>query len=134
MVPSKPADRRLAQRHGIHRAGHPRQGDHVAHVVLVFNQDQNAVQHILDDSLSGQADGHAGYARAGQKRPQVEVENVLHDLEKGQEGNDDDAGGADDGGQGADLGAAGDPRLSRCSASLMTRVVMKLTTRISAQA
>ena len=33
----------LAQGHGIHNPRHPRQGDHVAYVVLVLDQDQNAV-------------------------------------------------------------------------------------------
>ena len=55
------------------------------------------VENIFDDSLRSQADGDAGDSRAGQKRPQVEVENILHDLQKGQKSNDHDAGGADDG-------------------------------------
>ncbi len=55
--------------------------------------------------------GHARDPRAGQQGTQVEVENVLHDLQKGQEEDDADAGGADDGRQGSYLGSAGRSQL-----------------------
>jgi hypothetical protein len=102
----KASERGLAQGHGIHSAGHPRQGDDVAHVVLVLDQNQDAVQHVFYNGLCRQADSHARDPRAGQERSQVEMENILHNLQEGQKRYDDDAGSADDRGQRAQLGAA----------------------------
>ncbi len=73
----KAADRGQAQGHGIHRAGHPREGDDVAHVVLVFDQDQDAVQHVFYNGLRRQANSHASDPRAGQKRTQVQMQNIV---------------------------------------------------------
>ncbi len=98
----------MAQGHGIDRTGHARQGDDVADVVLVLDQDQDAVQHVFYNGLCRQADSHARDPRAGQERSQVEMENILHDLQKGQQRYDDDAGSADDRSQRAQLRAAHD--------------------------
>jgi hypothetical protein len=102
----KAAERSFAQGHGIDRASHPRQGDYIAHVVLVLHQDQNAVEHVFHNGLRCQADSHASDPRAGQKRSQVEMENILHNLQDGQERYDDYSGGADDRSKCAQLGAA----------------------------
>jgi hypothetical protein len=40
---------------------------------LILHHHKNASEHVFDDVLRAEADGHAGHSRARQQRPDVEV-------------------------------------------------------------
>src|SRR5215469_13929153 len=67
------ADRGLAQRHGFHCAGEACDDDDVAHVELILNQDDGAIEHILDQVLRGQSDGDAGDSCRGEQGAEVDA-------------------------------------------------------------
>ncbi len=81
----------------------PRELDHIAHVVLVFDEDEDAVEAVLDDGLRGEAEGDASDAGAGQQRCQLEAQH-RQDFQGGKEYDDSNAGGPGDGRQGTHLG------------------------------
>ena len=93
-VPSPPRTGGFAEGHGLDGSREAGHGDHVAHVELVFDEDQGAVQHVLHDVLRGQADGYAGDAGRGQQRRQVHSDGSqkLHAHDGADDG---EPGGAD---------------------------------------
>jgi hypothetical protein len=79
--------------------------DDFADVVLVFDEDQDAVDHVLEDALGTEADGDAENAGGGEDGLVGNVEEIK-DLEKDDEAEDRVGGGSNDGGHGAELGGA----------------------------
>ena len=86
-------------------AGEAGEGDGFAYVVLVFDEDEDAVEHVLEDGLRAEADAYADDAGGGEKRLVRDVEDV-EDLEEGDEAEDAVGGGAENGGHGAELRGA----------------------------
>ena len=79
--------------------------DDFAYVVLVFDEDEDAVEHVLEDGLGAEADGDAYDSGRGEQRLVGDAEDV-ENLEEDDEAEDAIGGGADDGGHGAELGCA----------------------------
>ena len=79
--------------------------DDFADVVLVFDEDEDAVEHVLEDGLGAEADADADDAGRGEQRREIDAEDG-QDVEKDDEADDAVGGGADDGGDGAELGGA----------------------------
>jgi hypothetical protein len=79
--------------------------DHVADVVLVFHEDEDAVDDVLEEGLGGEADADADDAGGGEQGAVVNGEKGK-DLQEDQEPNDTEGSSADDGGDGAELGGA----------------------------
>ena len=77
--------------------------DDLADVVLVFDEDQDAVEHVLEDALRAEADGDAENTGGGQQRLVGDAEEV-EDLEEDDEAEDGVGGGSNDCGHGAELG------------------------------
>ena len=72
--PVEPPHARRTQRQLLHRPGGLADLNRVAHAELVFEQDQEAREEILDKALSAQADGDAQHSRAGKYRGDVDAE------------------------------------------------------------
>ena len=64
----------FAQGHGFDDARDAGNVDGFAHVELVFEQNQDAVQHVAHDVLRGQADGDASNASRSQQRGKVDAD------------------------------------------------------------
>ena len=79
--------------------------DDFAHVVLIFDEDEDAVEHVLEDALGAKADADADDAGGGEERGQVDVEDGQH-MQQNNEGDDAVGGGADDRGHSAELGGS----------------------------
>jgi hypothetical protein len=77
--------------------------DDLADVVLVFDEDQDAVDHVLKDALGTEADGDAENAGGGEDGL-VRDSDEIKDLEEDDEAEDGVRGGSNDRGHGADLG------------------------------
>ena len=77
--------------------------DDLADVVLIFDEDQDAVEHVLEDALRAEADGDAENAGGGEQRLVGDAEEV-ENLEEDDEAEDAVGGGSYDGGHGAELG------------------------------
>jgi hypothetical protein len=72
---------------------------------LIFDEDEDAVDHVLEDGLSAEADADTYDSGRGEDRLVGDVEDV-QDLKEGDEAKHSDGGGAQDGGHGAKLGSA----------------------------
>jgi hypothetical protein len=68
------ADSGDAQADRLDGAANGRDIDHVAHSVLVFEQDEDPGQEVLHEVLGAEADGDAEHARAGEDRGQVQAD------------------------------------------------------------
>ncbi len=79
--------------------------DDFTDVVLVFDEDEDAVEHVLEDGLRAEADADADDAGGGEDGLVRDVEDV-EELEEGDESEDAVGGGSQDGGHGAELGGA----------------------------
>ena len=77
--------------------------DELADVVLVFNEDEDSIEHVFEDRLSAQADAHANDACGGEDGLVGDVEDI-EDLKEGDEPEDSVGGGSEDGRHGAHLG------------------------------
>ena len=86
------------------RALEARDLDDIADVVLVFDEDEVSVNDVLEEGLGGEADAYADDAGGGEERAVVDGEE-REDLEEDEEAHDAEGGGANDGGDGAELGA-----------------------------
>src|SRR6185312_653397 len=94
-----------AERQVFHRTLHAGDFDGVADVVLVFEEDKDAVEHVLEDGLRTEADAEADNARGSDKGAERDADSTqqLHR----NVGEDEGVGaGADDAGRGAKLGGA----------------------------
>ena len=80
--------------------------DHLANVILVFDKDEDAIEHVFEETLRAETDADANDPGGGEERGQVDVED-RKDVEQDDEAEDADCGGADDGGDGTELGGAG---------------------------
>src|SRR5262249_7757765 len=76
-------------------AGHTGSTDHVADLVLVFDQDEKPVNHVLDQRLGAEPNSQAGNAGAGQKGRDVDIEDILEDRHAGKEQDEENADAAD---------------------------------------
>lgn len=74
-------------------------------VVLVFDEDEDAVEHVLEDALRTEADTDANDTGRGQQRGEIDVEDG-QDVQQDDEADDTVGGGPDDGCHGAELGGA----------------------------
>ena len=81
------------------------EGDDFADVVLVFDEDEDAGDHVLEHGLRAEAEADADDAGGGEDGLVGDLEDV-EDLEEGDESEDAVGGGAEDGGDGAELGGA----------------------------
>ena len=70
------AQGRPAQAEVLDRAADPGDRDDVALAVLVLDQDQRAVEVVVDEALGAEADGDPDDAEPGDGRPDVEVEGA----------------------------------------------------------
>src|ERR1019366_158533 len=86
-------------------AGEGGELDGVADVVLVFDEDEDAVEHVFEEGLRPKADADADDAGGGEQRGEVDAQNV-ENVEQNDEADDCVGGGAQDGGDGADFGGA----------------------------
>jgi hypothetical protein len=76
--------------------------DDFADVVLVFDEDEEAVDHVLEDGLRAETDADADDAGGGEDGLVGDFEDV-EDLQKGDEAEDPVGRGAENGGDGAEL-------------------------------
>ena len=79
--------------------------DDVADVELVFKQDEDAIDHVLEDGLRAQADAYSEDTGTSEQRRKVYVEDG-ENVQQDDEADDAVGGGADDGGHGAELRGA----------------------------
>jgi hypothetical protein len=79
------------------------EADDLADVVLVFDEDENTVEHVLEDALCAEADGDAQNAGRSEKGLVADVQKV-EDLQEDDEAEDGVRSGAYDSGHGAKLG------------------------------
>ena len=98
----------IAQRGSPHRdffysTCHPGRADGVANLKLVFNKDEEPIDHIFDQRLRAKSDGQSGNARAGQQRFDIDLERVFKRSHARKEHNHENAYAADQSGNGADL-------------------------------
>src|SRR5262249_51255515 len=91
-----------SEAHGLDGALHAGDLYDVADVVLVLEQNEEAIDYILDQRLSAEADGKTNDASGGDQRLNVDVEGS-QDLDEGAEADDKDADAVDDAGEGAKL-------------------------------
>ena len=95
----------LAESHGLDDTGDAGDLDGVTYIELVFEEDHDAVEHVADDVLGGEAYGYSGDAGRREERSEVDSDGS-EKLHGDNGGNDRHAGGADDAGHGSDLGDA----------------------------
>jgi len=99
------AQRGAAQREVFDCALQTRDFDRVAHVVLVFDEDEDAVEHVLEDGLRAEADAeadHTGRSDEGAERNSDGAQELHGDV-----GENEAVGArADDSGCGAKLGGS----------------------------
>ena len=69
------AQHRAAQRHVFNGAADAGHLNHVAHVVLVFHQDEKTVEHVFHQRLCAEANRQTHDARAGQQRFYIHAES-----------------------------------------------------------
>ncbi len=67
-----------AQAHLFDRTLHSRNADSVADVVLVLEQDEEAVDEVMHQGLRAKTDGQTGDAGARQQRPQIQPQQRQH--------------------------------------------------------
>ena len=65
----------FAQSHGLDGSGQASDFDGIAHIELVFNEDEDPVEHVPDDVLCCQADGYTDYSGGSEERREVEAKN-----------------------------------------------------------
>src|SRR5213078_849769 len=85
-VPFEVAQAHVAQRDLLDEAGLARDLDHVAFAHLIVEQDEKAVEVVLDQALRAEADGDAGDARGSEDRRNGDAELAQHQ----RAGDDDD--------------------------------------------
>ncbi len=76
--------------------------DDLADVVLVFNEDEDSVEHVFEDGLGAEAYADTDDAGGGKDGLVGDIEDI-ENLEKSDEPQDPNGGGAQDGGHGAEL-------------------------------
>jgi hypothetical protein len=81
------------------------ENDDFADVVLVFDEDEDAVEHVFEDGLCAEADADTDYPGRGEDGLVGDIEDV-QDLQEGDETEHTNGGGAQDGSHGAELGSA----------------------------
>src|SRR6185312_527268 len=79
----------------FHRTGDTRSFDCVSNFKLIFRQDKESVNYVLDQGLRAEANGKSGNAGAGEQGSDVEAEGVQH-LHKGNKNNDEHARAVND--------------------------------------
>lgn len=89
----------------FNRALQPGDLDHLADVVLVFDQDEDAVEHVLEDGLRAKTDADSDDACRGQQRRQIDIEDRQH-MQKNDESNQAVRRGPDDCRRRTELGCA----------------------------
>ena len=99
------ADHGFAQGERLDDTGDSGEADGVAHAELAFDEEEDAVEHIFDDVLRGEADGDAGDSGRGEEWGEIEAHGV-EGLECGYEADDGQASGANDAGEGFDFAEA----------------------------
>jgi len=80
-------------------------GDDFADVELVLDEDEDAVEHVLEDGLGAEADADADDTGGGKQRSEVDAEDG-EDVQEDDEADEAVGRGSDDGSYGADLGSA----------------------------
>src|SRR5262245_22670663 len=91
-----------AHGHVFDRALHAGDAHHVAEVVLVLQQNEEAVDHVFHQSLRAKPDGETGDSGRSQQRLHVDAEGGKH-LHQREEKYDEEADAVDDAGQSAQL-------------------------------
>ena len=101
------AEARETEGQVFYRAGEGSDFDDFADVVLIFCEDEDAVDDVFEERLRAETDADAEDTGGCEQGSVIDVEE-LEDLEEDEEADDGVGGAADDGGDGADLrGAAG---------------------------
>src|SRR5205807_4376084 len=85
-----------------YRALHPGNPDHLAEIVNVLDDDEEAIDHVMNKSLRAEADRQADDAGTGEERLHVHAEDGKN-LQQSEEVNDERADALDYRGQGAQL-------------------------------
>jgi hypothetical protein len=89
--------------------GKASQPNRVAHVELILNQEQHAVEHVLNDVLCREANRDARDTGRSQERGEIEAHGVER-LQQRDNADDGEACGFNDAGHGFDLGTASQSR------------------------
>ena len=92
------ADDRAARVDLNHLPGSARDGDRVAHGVLVLDEDEHAVEDVFDQGLSAESDGDANDADAGDQRGHIQAQ-LTEEQPKPEEAEDDAEGPVERGGE-----------------------------------
>ncbi len=116
----------------LDRAGETGDADAVAYVVLVFEEDEDPVEDVLEEGLGTEADANAEDSGGGEQRGDGNPEDG-EDVEQDDESDDAVSGGAQDGGDGAEFGGSLGIVVWRSASSLM-RLTKKATMRASTNA
>src|SRR5207248_5926885 len=61
------------QTHAFNRSFHARYTDHIANVILIFEQDEETIDEIMNQCLRAETDCESSNARAGQHRTQIQA-------------------------------------------------------------
>jgi len=94
-----------AEAHVLDGAAETGELDGLADVVLVFDEDEDAVEHVFEDALGTEADADAEDAGGGEQRGEVDLEDG-EDVQQNDEADDAVGGSPNDGGHGAQLRGA----------------------------
>src|ERR1035441_6573601 len=84
----------FAQSHCFHGSGKSGNANRVAHVELIFDENEYPVKNILDDVLRGEAYGNAGDSRGSKQGTEVDSDGIK-ELQSGNYANDGEPCGAD---------------------------------------
>ena len=79
--------------------------DALADVVLILDEDEDAVDHVLEDALCAETDADAEHAGGGEQGGEIDAEDGQN-MQQDDEADDGVGGSPNDGGHGAKLGGA----------------------------
>lgn len=96
------AQHSAAQGHDFDRAFHPCNSNDITEIVLILQQNKEAVDDVFDEGLRAKADRKSGNAGAGQKRTHVDPHD-WQDLHGSDKNDNEGADAGDDAGQSAQL-------------------------------
>ena len=89
----------------LDRAGETGDANAVSYVVLVFEEDEDSVEDVLEERLGSETDAYTEDSGGGEQRGDGNPEDG-EDVEQDDEADDTVGGGPDDGGDGAEFGGS----------------------------
>jgi len=73
---------------GFNQTRHPSDLNDISDPILILEKDEKAVDHVANQALSSEADGHGPDPRSGQQRPQLDPKLSQNHQSSRQEQND----------------------------------------------